>query len=80
MKTVKLSHINYYDEGCTVLIDWEAEAFVMDNYSYDMSNDIAIVVVSGISPQIWVGEKQFSSNQPMWDAVEYAQQYNDKKV
>ena len=80
MKSTNLAEIEYYDEGCTVLIDWEAETFLMDNFSHDMSNDISIVVISGISRCIWVGEKQYGSNQPMWDAWEYAAQYEDKKV
>ena len=80
MDTVKLAELEYYDEGATILTDWEAEEFVMDNFSYEMSNDIKIVFISGISRGIYVGEDAYAKNQDMWDAYEYADQYPDSKV
>ena len=80
MRSTPLAELEYHDEGYDILIDWEAEEFVMDNFSYEMSNDIQIVFISGISRGIYVGEKAYQSNQPMWDAYEYAKQYEDSKV
>lgn len=80
MRSTPLAELEYYDEGATILTDWEAEEFVMDNFSYEMSNDIEIVFISGISRGVYVGEKAYEKNQPMWDAYEYADQYSDSKV
>jgi|GEM_PF-6542337 len=80
MRSTPLAELEYYDEGATILTDWEAEEFVMDEFSYEMSNDIQIVFISGISSAIYVGEKAYDANQPMWDAYEYADQYPDSKV
>lgn len=80
MTTTKLAELEYYDEGYTILTGYDAEEFVMDNFSYEMSNDIEIVFISGISRGIYVGEDEYAKNQPMWDAYEYADQYPDSKV
>ena len=80
MKNTPLAELEYYDEGSTILTEWAAEEFVMDNFSYEMSNDIQIVFISGIGLGIYVGEKAYQSNQPMWDAYEYAKQYDDSIV
>jgi len=80
MKTTPLAELEYYDEGATILTDWEAEEFVMNTFGYEMSNDIEIVFISGISRGIYVGEKAYQKNQPMWDAYEYAKQYDDSIV
>ena len=80
MRTTPLAELEYYDEGATILTGYDAEEFVMDNFSYDMSNDIEIVFISGISEAVYVGEDAYKANQPMWDAYEYADQYEDSKV
>jgi hypothetical protein len=80
MKTTPLAELEYYDEGATILTDWEAEEFVMNRFGYEMSNDIEIVFISGISRGIYVGENAYAKNQPMWDAYEYAKQYDDSIV
>jgi hypothetical protein len=80
MRTTPLSELEYYDEGATILTDWEAEEFVMNEFGYEMSNDIEIVFISGISRGIYVGEDAYAKNQPMWDAYDYAKQYPDSKV
>jgi len=80
MKTTLLAELEYYDEGATILTGWEAEEFIMNEFSYEMSNDIQIVFISGISRGIFVGEKAYEANQPMWDAYEYAKQYDDSIV
>ena len=80
MYTTPLAELEYYDEGATILTDWEAQEFVMNNFSYEMSNDIEVVFISGISKAIYVGEDAYKANQPMWDAYEYARQYDDSLV
>lgn len=80
MRTTPLAELEYYDEGATILTDWQAEEFVMEEFGYEMSNDIEIVFISGIDRGIYVGEDAYDQNQPMWDAYDYAKQYPDSKV
>lgn len=80
MRSTPLAELEYYDVDPTILTGYDAETFVMEQFSYEMSNDIGIVYISGTSRAIYVGEEDSDQNQPMWDAYEYAKQYPDSKV
>lgn len=69
-----LNSVLYYESNPQVMTDWEAEEFLMDyGVPDEMLSDIQLVVIGDFT--VWVGEKEYEKNQPVWPIDEYLKFY-----